>query len=77
MPVGFKNGTMGNTDIAIDAIGASSQGHSFLGATKNGRIAQITTSGNPDGHVILRGGSDGPNYSKQDVASAEDALQEK
>lgn len=62
MPVGFKNGTMGNTDIALDAIWASNKAHTFLGTTKDGRIARITTSGNLDGHIILRGGSDGPNF---------------
>ena len=67
MPVGFKNGTKWNVDIAIDAIGAASKPHTFPGATKDGKIAKITTRWNPDGHVILRGGSNGPNYDASHV----------
>ena len=67
MPVGFKNGTKWNTDIALDAIESSSASHRFLWATKEWRIAQITTKWNPDGHVILRGGSNGPNYEKSHI----------
>ena len=67
MPVWFKNGTNGNVGIAVDAIGAASKPHTFPGATKDGRIARITTTWNPDTHVILRGGSNGPNYGKSNV----------
>ncbi|KAI9228229.1 MAG: 3-deoxy-7-phosphoheptulonate synthase [Piptocephalis tieghemiana] len=61
-PVGFKNGTDGNAGIALDAIRASSHAHHFLGVTKQGLAAITNTSGNPDCHIILRGGSSGPNY---------------
>lgn len=69
MPVGFKNGTKGNIDIAIDAIAsaAAENEHKFPAITKDGRVAMISTAGNPDGHVILRGGSNGPNYGKSNV----------
>lgn len=68
-PVGFKNGTDGNLKIAIDAIGAASHSHHFLSVTKTGHSAIIHTSGNPDCHVILRGGKQ-PNYSSQDIQAA-------
>jgi 3-deoxy-7-phosphoheptulonate synthase len=60
-PVGFKNGTDGNVKIAIDAIKAASQPHHFLSVTKGGHSAIVSTSGNEDGHIILRGGK-APNY---------------
>lgn len=70
-PVGFKNGTDGNLKIAIDAIGAASHSHHFLSVTKSGHSAIVHTTGNPDCHVILRGGKE-PNYSSEHVkASAE------
>ncbi len=68
-PIGFKNGTDGNVRIAVDAIQAAAHSHHFLAVTKQGRSAIATTSGNPDCHVILRGGRD-PNY---DAANVEDA----
>ncbi|KAI9226627.1 MAG: 3-deoxy-7-phosphoheptulonate synthase [Piptocephalis tieghemiana] len=61
-PVGFKNGTDGNAGIALDAIRASSHAHHFLGVTKQGLAAIINTRGNPNCHIILRGGNSGPNY---------------
>ncbi|KAI9599177.1 phospho-2-dehydro-3-deoxyheptonate aldolase [Syncephalis fuscata] len=66
-PVGFKNGTDGNSRIAIDAIRASSHPHHFLGVTKQGLAAITNTKGNAFCHIILRGGSSGPNYEKQYV----------
>ena len=60
-PVGFKNGTDGNVKIAVDAVGAASHPHHFLAVTKEGRATVAATAGNPDGHVILRGGKT-PNY---------------
>lgn len=69
-PVGFKNGTDGNVDIAIDAIGAAEHSHSFLSVTKGGISAIVTTTGNDDCHIILRGGKNGPNYDAQHVAAA-------
>ena len=69
-PVGFKNGTDGNLKIAIDALGAASHPHHFLSVTKAGHSAIVHTAGNPDCHVILRGGNGGPNYSSEHVKSA-------
>jgi 3-deoxy-7-phosphoheptulonate synthase len=71
-PVGFKNGTDGNIKIAVDAIKASSQPHYFLSVTKGGHSAIVSTSGNEDCHVILRGGKQ-PNY---DAANVEATSQE-
>ena len=68
-PVGFKNGTDGNLKIAIDAIGAASHPHHFLSVTKAGHSAIVHTAGNPDCHVILRGGKE-PNYSAEHVKAA-------
>ena len=72
MPVGFKNGTNGSMQIAIDAIGAASHPHHFLSVTKQGISAIITTSGNKDCHIILRGSNTGPNYdpASQQAATA-------
>lgn len=66
-PVGFKNGTDGNIKIAIDAVKAASQPHHFLGVTKGGHSAIVSTNGNEDCHVILRGGRE-PNYEVASVA---------
>ncbi len=60
-PVGFKNGTFGTTKIAVDAIGAAIRPHNFLSLTKEGNAAIFSTTGNPDCHIILRGGKE-PNY---------------
>jgi 3-deoxy-7-phosphoheptulonate synthase len=68
-PVGFKNGTDGNLRIAVDAIRAASQPHHFLSVTKSGHSAIVSTGGNPDCHVILRGGKE-PNYSAEHVRAA-------
>lgn len=65
-PVGFKNGTDGNIKIATDAIGSASAPHHFLSVTKYGHSAIVTTAGNEDCHIILRGGK-APNYSADDV----------
>ncbi|MDR6684548.1 3-deoxy-7-phosphoheptulonate synthase [Arthrobacter sp. 1088] len=70
MPIGFKNGTDGDLQVAIDACGASAAEQAFLGIDDDGRAALVATSGNPDTHVILRGGRKGPNYSQEDVAAA-------
>lgn len=72
-PVGFKNGTDGNLKIAIDAIRAAGQPHHFLSVTKSGHSAIVATAGNPDCHVILRGGK-APNYSAADVAKTSEEL---
>ncbi|OEF05142.1 3-deoxy-7-phosphoheptulonate synthase [Vibrio genomosp. F10] len=75
-PVGFKNGTNGNVKIAIDAIRASSASHYFYSPDKNGRMTVYRTSGNPFGHVILRGGDQGPNFDAQSVENACEQLDE-
>ena len=62
MPVGFKNGTDGGVQIAIDAIRAAAHPHRFIGVTEQGLAGIVSTAGNPDCHVILRGGATGPNY---------------
>ncbi|MBP6117159.1 MAG: 3-deoxy-7-phosphoheptulonate synthase AroG [Neisseriaceae bacterium] len=74
-PVGFKNGTDGNLKIAIDAIGAASKPHHFLSVTKSGHSAIVHTAGNPDCHVILRGGNSGPNYDATSVSASVAQLQ--
>jgi 3-deoxy-7-phosphoheptulonate synthase len=68
-PIGFKNGTDGNLKIAVDALLAAARSHHFLSVHKNGQVAIVQTSGNPDGHVILRGGR-APNYDEASVAAA-------
>jgi 3-deoxy-7-phosphoheptulonate synthase len=73
-PIGFKNGTYGNLNIAVDAIGAASRPHHFLSVTKEGRTAIFATKGNEDCHVILRGGQQ-PNYDAVSVAAAVEALE--
>jgi 3-deoxy-7-phosphoheptulonate synthase len=67
-PVGFKNGTSGNVQIAIDAILSAAHSHSFLGLTKTGQSAILVTRGNPDCHIILRGGRGTVNYTAESVA---------
>ena len=71
-PIGFKNGTDGNIKIATDAIQAAARPHHFLSIHKNGQVAIVETAGNPDCHVILRGGK-APNY---DAASVDAACQD-
>jgi 3-deoxy-7-phosphoheptulonate synthase len=75
MPVGFKNGTDGDVQVAVDACRASAAGHTFFGVTHNGAAAVVTTAGNPDTHVILRGGRTGPNYEPSHVAKALDLIE--
>ena len=70
MPVGFKNSTAGDCDVAVNAIVAATQQQTFLGITPEGRASAVTTSGNPDCQIILRGGSNGPNYASEHVADA-------
>ncbi|MDP2246533.1 MAG: 3-deoxy-7-phosphoheptulonate synthase, partial [Nitrosomonadales bacterium] len=72
-PVGFKNGTDGNVRVAIDAIKTASNPHHFLSVTKDGRSAIISTTGNEDCHLILRGGNL-PNYNAASVDAASEAL---
>jgi 3-deoxy-7-phosphoheptulonate synthase len=72
-PVGFKNGTDGNIKVAVDAIGAAIRPHHFLSLRKEGNSAIFATKGNPDCHIILRGGKT-PNYDKKSVETAAKAL---
>ena len=67
-PVGFKNGTDGNLQIAVDAIKAARSSHSFIGINNEGQTSIVSTVGNPDVHIVLRGGNDAPNYSPEDIA---------
>lgn len=70
MPVGFKNGTDGSLEVAINAMLAAAKPHSFLGVDSAGRVAVVRTEGNPTGHLVLRGGKQGPNYQSEHVAHA-------
>lgn len=67
MPVGFKNGTSGDTAVAVDACVAATHPHCFFGNTKQGTTAIVHSNGNPDVHVVLRGGAGRPNYYEEDV----------
>jgi 3-deoxy-7-phosphoheptulonate synthase len=68
VPTGFKNATSGHIDVAMQAILASKEKSNFCGINHNGRVATISTHGNPDTHLILRGGKEGPNYAKEIVS---------
>jgi len=74
MPVGFKNRTDGNVQVAVDAVRAAAASHAFAGIDDAGAPAILYTAGNRDGHVILRGGDDGPNYGPEGVARAVELL---
>ena len=76
MPVGFKNGTDGGVQIAIDAVRAAAHPHRFLGVTEQGLAGIVATRGNPDCHVILRGGATGPNYDAISVQKTLSALRD-
>lgn len=72
--VGFKNGTDGGLTVAVNAMGAAAQSHRFLGINSQGQVSVFTTRGNRYGHVVLRGGSGGPNYDSVNVKLCEQAL---
>ena len=74
MPLGFKNGTDGSIPTAINAIKAAAQPHTFLGINLDGAASAIVTRGNPDCHVVLRGGTSGPNYLPAHIAQTEQLL---
>ncbi|MBN8709663.1 MAG: 3-deoxy-7-phosphoheptulonate synthase [Verrucomicrobia bacterium 61-8] len=74
MPVGFKNGTDGSVQVAIDAMKSSMTPHSFLGIDQDGSTSIVKTSGNPDSHVVLRGGRIGANYGPEHVSIACETL---
>lgn len=77
MPVGMKNGTDGNVKVAIDALEASRTPHNFLGMDPNGRVSTFSTTGNPFGHIILRGGGGKTNYDAHTVQMVEAQLAER
>lgn len=74
MPVGFKNATDGNIDIAVDAMLSARNPHSFLGIDQDGITSVVKTAGNPDAHLVMRGGRNGPNYSAECVRAAAASL---
>ena len=76
-PVGFKNGTGGSLEIAFDAIQSANSPHHLLSVNKDGGISHFTSLGNDTAHIILRGGKDGPNYSKEHIESTCEKLKEK
>jgi 3-deoxy-7-phosphoheptulonate synthase len=73
-PVGFKNGTDGNLQIAVDAMKAALHPHSFIGINNDGRSSIVSTLGNQDVHIVLRGGNDRPNYFPEDIVRTEQLL---
>ncbi len=77
MPIGFKNGTDGGVQIALDAVAAASAPQSFLGIGADGRASLVSTLGNPDVSLILRGGADGPNWETPHVRAAAQALEDR
>jgi len=74
-PIGFKNGTDGNLQIALDAMVSAKAPHSFLGINREGLSSIVQTTGNPDVHVVLRGGSKKPNYYPEDISRTEEMLE--
>ena len=74
MPIGFKNSTDGSLQAAMNAMLAASQPHHFLGINHHGLASIVTTTGNPDGHLVLRGGKDGPNFSDHHVTKAAEEM---
>ncbi|EKM52597.1 uncharacterized protein PHACADRAFT_261128 [Phanerochaete carnosa HHB-10118-sp] len=73
-PIGFKNGTDGSVTVAVDAMRSASNPHAFMGVTEHGLAAIVKTRGNQDVHVILRGGTRGPNYAAEHVQAAASAI---
>ena len=76
-PVGFKNGTDGSLGVAIDAVGSAASRHHFMGVTKQGLAAITKTRGNEHGFVILRGGTTGTNFDRDNVKKTREALKKK
>ena len=74
MPVGFKNGTSGELNVALNAMKSSLQAHHFLGINQDGVSSVIQTSGNDYVHLVLRGGNNGPNFDAVSIHNAADAL---
>lgn len=76
MPVGFKNGTDGDLNKAVNAILSAQHSHSFIGIDQRGQTCILNTQGNRTGHLIVRGGNSGPNYYEEDIIRAENSLTE-
>lgn len=74
-PVGFKNNSDGNLDVAVNAMKSAQSPHSFLGIDNEGRSCILSTAGNPDSHIVLRGGKGRPNYHMEDIEDCESRLQ--
>jgi 3-deoxy-7-phosphoheptulonate synthase len=74
MPLGFKNGTDGSIETAVNAVKAAAQSQTFLGIDLDGKASAVVTRGNPNCHIVLRGGASGPNYSAGHIAEAERLL---
>jgi 3-deoxy-7-phosphoheptulonate synthase len=74
MPVGFKNGTDGSYEVAINALKSSTTSHSFIGIDQDGKTCVLKTKGNPEGHIISRGGALKPNYNAEEIGEAADLL---
>ena len=74
MPTGFKNSTDGSVNVAIDAIKAAAAKHAFLGVIEDGRMGVFQTRGNPNCHIVLRGGAEGPNYASEHIVFAKELL---
>lgn len=74
VPVGFKNGTDGGIQVAINAMKSAMQPHHFLGINQKGQVSVVATKGNPNCHIVLRGGSNGPNYDSVHIALCEEQL---
>lgn len=77
MPIGFKNATDGSFTVAIEAIHASAAPHAFIGLNEEGHVAVFRTLGNKYGHIVLRGGKSGPNYSSEYIAFAKEIMRKK
>ena len=74
-PVGFKNGTDGSLDVALNALQSVKSPHRFLGISPDGKVSIVTTKGNAHAHVVLRGGTNGPNYYPENIAVCEQELE--
>lgn len=74
-PVGFKNGTDGSLDVALNALQSVKSPHRFLGISPDGKVSIVTTKGNAHAHVVLRGGTNGPNYYPENIAVCEEELE--
>jgi len=74
MPIGFKNGTDGGVTVAINAMQAAARPHHFLGINRQGHASIVSTTGNPDGHLVLRGGGGNTNYHAESINSVAETL---